>query len=307
MRHNNRKTLPEFPVPTRLDTPAVLLAFEHIAFNADKASISDDIYKGKYRDTALRKDRYEVRERLVEIYHEKCAYCEDIDAKPEVEHYRPKKEVSGEPAHPGYYWLCYEWSNLLPSCRYCNTEGGKGNKFPILGHRVGAPFINAGAWDKTTITASAAALLIERPFLLHPEVDHPDDGSYFRFKKNGEIEGIDPEGRGEQTIGICNMNRQNLLLRRRKLVIMPIVKSIRRMLKLQLRGRFVSDEAFTEALELVFEEILEMQQPTEPFSLLAIDVYHHFDDLVVPLMETTPAQESAVAAAFANFKANNPL
>jgi hypothetical protein len=32
---------------------------------------------------------------------------------------------------PGYYWLAYEWSNLLISCQLCNQEFKK-NRFPLL-------------------------------------------------------------------------------------------------------------------------------------------------------------------------------
>ncbi len=91
MRRNERKNLPEFPVPGILVTQETISALIAIVENADKEAIRDNIYKGKYRDPSSGKDRYEVRERLRDIYYNKCAYCEDIDAKPEVEHYRPKK------------------------------------------------------------------------------------------------------------------------------------------------------------------------------------------------------------------------
>ena len=135
MRRNERKNLSEFPVPGILVTQETTSALIAIVENADKEAIRDNIYKGKYRDPSSGKDRYEVRERLRDIYYNKCAYCEDIDAKPEVEHYRPKKKVSEDSSHPGYYWLCYEWTNLLPSCHYCNTESGKRNQFPKFGGR----------------------------------------------------------------------------------------------------------------------------------------------------------------------------
>ena len=66
----------------------------------------------------------------------KCAYCESLitnNQPGDVDHYRPKGRVMdannkpvmittalGENPHPGYYWLAYQFSNLLPSCIDCN-------------------------------------------------------------------------------------------------------------------------------------------------------------------------------------------
>ena len=87
----------------------------------------------------------------------KCAYCESNIHKSQygdVEHFRPKAAVANkngkpikitsdgaEKLHPGYYWLAYDWKNLLPACQLCNqtnpkkrTGGkliGKGTRFPV--------------------------------------------------------------------------------------------------------------------------------------------------------------------------------
>lgn len=67
----------------------------------------------------------------------KCAFCEarvDHVAHGDVEHFRPKKGCRQAPADPlglpGYYWLAYEWTNLLFSCQLCNQRH-KGNLFPL--------------------------------------------------------------------------------------------------------------------------------------------------------------------------------
>ncbi|MGB0932388.1 MAG: hypothetical protein ACPGVB_16520, partial [Chitinophagales bacterium] len=129
MISNNRKS--QFPIPNALKNAKVKM--QRIAQTKDKKAIKDSIYKGE--KTVKGQKKYAVRETLKTIYHNKCAYCESIEAKPEIEHYRPKKGVKGI-IHDGYYWLCYEWTNLIPSCRYCNTEGGKGDYYPIMGSRV---------------------------------------------------------------------------------------------------------------------------------------------------------------------------
>lgn len=101
----------------------------------------------------------EVKRRLEELFHGKCAYCESFyasQAPVDVEHYRPKGAVDGEPDHPGYWWLGMEWTNLLPSCIDCNRrrkqrapegtsnlsvlykamQSGKKDSFPIKGKRA---------------------------------------------------------------------------------------------------------------------------------------------------------------------------
>jgi 5-methylcytosine-specific restriction endonuclease McrA len=93
-------------------------------------------------------------------FYGKCAYCEAPirDYQPgDVEHFRPKAGVSdengqavflfdeegqvqvgadGKPVeHPGYYWLAYEWTNLLPACAKCNQTGVR------QGRRVGKQLV----------------------------------------------------------------------------------------------------------------------------------------------------------------------
>ena len=55
---------------------------------------------------------------------EKCCYCEkDIDRSyNDVEHYRPKTQ---------YWWLAWDWSNLLFACPQCNRSNKRAS-FPLL-------------------------------------------------------------------------------------------------------------------------------------------------------------------------------
>ncbi|MTJ07115.1 hypothetical protein [Anabaena sp. UHCC 0204] len=75
----------------------------------------------------------------------KCWYCEEIQSRSdkEVEHFRPKKRVTGaRTKHSGYTWLAFNYTNYRYSCGYCNKRrkdsgnnnklGGKGNYFPLL-------------------------------------------------------------------------------------------------------------------------------------------------------------------------------
>jgi len=96
-------------------------------------------------------------------FYGKCAYCE-APARDyqhgDIDHFRPKagvtdengqpiylldeeelvqKDANGEPLkHPGYYWLAYEWTNLLPSCVHCN-QNRKHTRFPVEGRHAQRP------------------------------------------------------------------------------------------------------------------------------------------------------------------------
>ena len=69
----------------------------------------------------------DVKKHLIADQHGKCAYCETLflhSSPGDVEHYRPKagyRQAATSPVEgPGYYWLAYEWSNLLFACEDCN-------------------------------------------------------------------------------------------------------------------------------------------------------------------------------------------
>jgi uncharacterized protein (TIGR02646 family) len=113
---------------------------------------------------------------LKQIYHGKCAYCEnklvcvgDFDNRFSVEHYRPKS---------AYWWLYLEWTNLFPTCkRPCNHS--KADNFIIDGIPATAPLSSSGnlVWDKCKV--SDIDLLNEKPHFLHPDVDNGEEYFYF--------------------------------------------------------------------------------------------------------------------------------
>src|SRR5690606_7071216 len=70
-----------------------------------------------------------VKERLLESQFGKCAFCESNVASVshgDIEHYRPKKywiqnnKIGKE--GPGYYWLAYNYDNLIFACQVCNQN-----------------------------------------------------------------------------------------------------------------------------------------------------------------------------------------
>ncbi|MGR8934038.1 MAG: hypothetical protein ACU837_06555 [Gammaproteobacteria bacterium] len=73
-----------------------------------------------------------VKETLNAMQHGNCCFCESKITHisfGDVEHFRPKagyKQNGTEKLQtPGYYWLVYDWENLLLSCERCNREYNK--------------------------------------------------------------------------------------------------------------------------------------------------------------------------------------
>ncbi len=223
-----------------------------VALSGDSSEIKPNLYSDPYHDS-LGNTASRVIDKLNTWYIYKCAYCERI-YKMDVEHYRPKGEVRDENnqivtyagpgglaiSHPGYFWLCYEWSNLLPACISCNRDGGKTSKFPTrTKYNFAAPIV-AGAIDKIRCFVGHIDLTSEDPYLLHPELDIIDGVFKFKIddqKKGIEIEGNDPLNRGKMTIELCQMNRPEIRISRLQSVVYPIRKHLIALMKQLAAGR----------------------------------------------------------------------
>lgn len=139
-----------------------------------------------------------VKEQLLAEQNNKCCFCESITIESsDVEHFRPKGGVTGEPDHPGYYWLAYQWTNLLICCTTCNSRFKK-NQFPLQTGGIRA-------------FAQEDPLSAEQPTLLNPTTENPEE--HLRFNR-WNIEPLTP--RGQETIRITGLNRSELLQSRRK-------------------------------------------------------------------------------------------
>ena len=159
---------------------------------------------------------------LDKVFHGKCAYCESYikgSSFGDAEHYRPKSLVTvkidgkaepvmcGSTPHPGYYWLAYDWRNILPACELCNSADGKMNQFPIDGEYVTEP-------GKNTDTASLNAT--EHPLLLHPYFDK-QIGRHITFGDAGEVFPSNGDKRGDASIRVYNLARESLTIERAQL------------------------------------------------------------------------------------------
>lgn len=220
-----------------------------------------------------------VRKALEErIYHYKCAYCEGHIADGftlHIEHYRPKNKLKEDAQHSGYYWLAYEWSNLLLACQDCNSP--KSNRFPITGVRVHHP------QDKQHWRVDSPSFLIEQALLLNSEIDNPE--LHFDFQPNGEL--IFKTVQGETTIKLCNLNRESLRIARKRVLddaANRLLDQILIFFEQKLDGKLATQERYSDAMELGFKNaILALKQATQPeckYSAFTAFLFNHFDTFI---------------------------
>tara|TARA_R110000868_G_scaffold60556_2_gene184797 strand:- start:2729 stop:3631 length:903 start_codon:yes stop_codon:yes gene_type:complete len=275
-------------------------ALLEIATNMTKENITDRIYRETYSTPDEKRSR--VEDQLALSYHNKCAYCERLE-KADIEHYRPKKKVAEDNTHNGYYWLCYEWTNLLPSCVKCNREGAKHSKFPILGTRVYTPsFLSNSQLNLSHQRPENFPLINEIPYLLHPEVDDPE--VYFDFFNDPtgdgiRIRGIDSQNRANETIEICLLNRQELRLERVENVINPFKQAVESAFVMLSRGNF-NDLQFEQQIIFQLEQLRVFASNEKSTHTLLrkfiVRSHNNFSAIVLPYL--TSSIRSIVLAAF---------
>ena len=196
-----------------------------------------------------------VKSAIKNAQHGKCCYCEQNQKGQygDVEHFRPKTayKIRRRQAltYPGYYWLCYEWTNLLFACELCNT-GYKGNLFPLVD-------------EGSRVTTHTGTITDEEPYLIDPVKINPR--KHICFKKN-LIDGITPKGK--KTIEICGLDRADLNDSRQEMID-------------NLNARIVvwAERATMPAARVAaaVQYLLDAQLPTAPFSSAAIDYLAPFD------------------------------
>lgn len=150
-----------------------------------------------------------VKDRLQEMHGDRCCYCERLRDPPretDVEHFRPKGAVAVEDEDggtgtllPGYWWLAYEWSNLLLACKTCN-QSYKKTRFPVAGPRATGPDDDLDA---------------EEQWLLDPVLDDIDAAVRFDWESEDGLVWVHGVGadaaRVKKTVDIVGLNRQRLL------------------------------------------------------------------------------------------------
>jgi uncharacterized protein (TIGR02646 family) len=159
-----------------------------------------------------------VKKALVRAQHQKCCFCESKVthiASGHIEHYRPKGGVRQHAKDaletPGYFWLAYEWTNLLFCCEVCNSRFKK-SLFPLADPATRARTPNDG-------------LDAEEPMFVDPASDDPAAHIGFReeypFAKGGSP-------RGEATWRALGLAREPLAeLRRDHLATIKALQKVR--------------------------------------------------------------------------------
>lgn len=146
------------------------------------------------------------KKQLLRDQSNKCCFCESkikhVDAD-DVEHFRPKGEskqsISDIENKPGYYWLAYDWDNLLIACPRCNRRE-KSSLFPLLN-----PDERAYCSNKN--------IDAERPVYINPCKEEPQN--FITFHEEYLV-GIDDEGRGQRTLEELNLNNESLRVIRKR-------------------------------------------------------------------------------------------
>ncbi|MDI1279186.1 hypothetical protein [Methylobacter sp.] len=146
-----------------------------------------------------------VKKALIAMQHGKCCFCEakiTHVSYGDVEHYRPKAgyKQDGQEAlqKPGYYWLAYDWDNLLLSCTLCNQQFKK-NLFPLL-------------HPEKRARSHHEDIAAEQPLLINPALVNLQDHIGFRSEIPYAIDG---NHYGKTTIAVLGLDRESLNEERR--------------------------------------------------------------------------------------------
>ena len=185
-----------------------------------------------------------VKRALIAAQFGKCCFCEaafTANAYGDVEHFRPKggfkqDKSDNELQVPGYYWLAYDWDNLLFSCQICN-QSYKQNHFPLTNpsQRARNHYHNIEE---------------ENPLLIHPV--HEDPEQHITFSKEIPL-GLTERGR--KCISLLGLDRESLSEDRRKLL--EIIEAM----EIALIDQGVS----TQTKEKISRSLKKLISPQKPF------------------------------------------
>jgi uncharacterized protein (TIGR02646 family) len=192
------------------DAPTNLVRIGHLKTEEDCAAYDecpDDYISNKKGFAKTERERRRqraiygakpVKRTLVTAHHSKCCYCETqySDARHlAIEHFRPKtgvRQSKNDPEeYPGYYWLAYDWNNLLLSCHECNSDW-KRTFFPLSNPRARA-------------RSHHDDYSVERPLLINPVSQNPR--RHIRFDNETPFHRTQ---KGQVTIEVIGLRRPSL-------------------------------------------------------------------------------------------------
>lgn len=233
----------------------------------------------------------EVRKTLIILYKNKCAYCEGkikvSNSTPRIEHYRPKNGIKSVDNHKGYYWLGYEWTNLLLACEVCNNSTYKSNKFPLEDESTRVSddlkkerFIDTNdEFQLDKFQADSDILSKEKRLLLNPEID--DVYAHLYFTPEGVIKARNNSKMGETSIKVYGLNRSNQsdgidLIKDRRIILVDLINEL-----LKFFERF-DEKDYPQHLKYFFDDhIKNIDKPEKEFSRFGYFIKNHFDIFIV--------------------------
>jgi uncharacterized protein (TIGR02646 family) len=180
------------------------------------------VVTGLYRDP-------DVKAPLEKLFYNKCAYCETggLAGFPwDVEHFRPKGSVAEDSSHPGYYWLAYTWTNIYPSCVFCNQRRRDQRTFddPTVGPATGKLDQFPIADERNRARTPDDPLEAEDPLLLDPCRDQPDQ--HLMFDAAGRVSSRGGSPKGDATIRVFGLNHRKRLRDARLAVLADVSELI---------------------------------------------------------------------------------
>jgi len=191
----------------------------------------------KFQDSIYQ--HHTVKRVLKHIQNNKCCYCERPIRKyfRDVEHYRPKST---------YYWLTYDWTNLLLACPICNRQH-KRDQFPLANPDMKA-------------VSHHDDIELEEPLLINPAEDNPEE--FLMFRKE-VIFSVNRNIRGTKTIEALGLDKNN-------------VEDERREIYNELRNKFIlakaNPEDYPDFADLIMnakETIRNATKASAPFAAMA--------------------------------------
>lgn len=221
-----------------------------------------------------------VYKAMKDVYYAKCCgkciYCEKKIEEPyqsEIEHYRPKKRVTfrndtpvmkNGTEHPGYYWLAYDWDNLLLSCQVCNKPNnyeenklGKRNRFPV---------------EDNYYATSPGEETNEKPLLINPTKEDPID--YIEYNPdNGYIDAIGNNKKGSICIEIFGLNIRDDLVDGRREAYDKVNALFAKLPNVKGAGR-----------QEVLDKLEEIKSGMHPHAIAAFAAIEEYKKDVLPLL-----------------------
>lgn len=223
------------------------------------------------RALSYRYNSGEVRAKIIQLYHNKCAYCEQKLNPGRIAHYRPRNQ---------YRSLTLEWSNLLPVCEVCAK--GLNKKFVVKEET----FDNFSIGMPSENQANSETLLKEKALLIHPEL-YPENtngvikipASHFKYLNNGYIIGLTEEGL--HTIDKLRLNR-NALVEKRYNVLSEYIERLKLILRITNHSAIKEDTKFTISilrsnLLPILETIKESRKSSYEFAGMTRYIWDNFE------------------------------